>query len=75
MIFEDVHWIHPTSLEVVGRTGEGRASSSVDRTALCPHHPRIRKVRWIASGVPSAPRVTSATIAGQKPPEGCFRPV
>jgi hypothetical protein len=21
MIFEDVHWIHPTSLEVVGRTG------------------------------------------------------
>ena len=25
-------------------------------------------------GAPSIPFVTSATIAGQKPPEGCFRP-
>src|SRR5262249_23184835 len=31
-----------------------------------------RKVRWIASGVSSRPRVTSATIAGQLLPDGCF---
>ena len=28
----------------------------------------------MAIGVPSVPRVTSATIAGQMPPEGCFSP-
>ena len=52
-----------------------RASSSVDRSAPFHSPSRARKVRWIASGVPSTPFVTSATIAGQMPPEGCFRPV
>src|SRR5262245_7044642 len=33
-----------------------------------------RKVRWIASGASSTPRVTSATITGQMPPAGCFKP-
>ena len=41
---------------------------------LCPTPSRARKVRWIANGASSTPRVTSATIAGQMPPEGCFRP-
>ena len=56
------------------RRGMDRASSSAGRPAPCPPPSRARKVRWIASGVPSAPLVTSATIAGQIPPEGCFRP-
>ena len=43
-------------------------------TGALPLPSRARKVRWIASGVSSAPRVTSATIAGQMPPEGCFSP-
>jgi hypothetical protein len=33
-----------------------------------------RKVRWIAAGVPSEPRVTSVTIAGHLLPDGCFNP-
>ena len=43
-------------------------------TGALPAPSRARKVRWIASGVPSTPFVTSATIAGQMPPEGCFNP-
>ena len=39
-----------------------------------PPPSRARYVRWIATGVPPAPFVTSATIVGQIPPEGCFRP-
>jgi hypothetical protein len=33
-----------------------------------------RKVRWMPVGLPFLPHVTSATIAGQTPPEECFSP-
>ena len=59
------------------RTAPPRQGPSIifcGSTGALPLPSRARKVRWIASGVPSAPRVTSATIAGQMPPEGCFRP-
>ena len=44
----------------------------IDRRLADPS--RARKVRWIASGASSTPRVTSATIAGQTLPDGCFSP-
>ena len=56
------------------RRDRGRASSSADR----PAPSRCRRGRGRCDGWPEAlrfaPLVTSATIAGQMPPPGCFRP-
>jgi len=43
-------------------------------TGALPTPSRARKVRWIARSVSSPPRITSATIAGQMPLEGCLSP-
>ena len=56
------------------RRGMDRASSSPARPAPCRCHRGRETCGECAIGLPSAPRVTSATIAGQTPPEGCFRP-
>jgi hypothetical protein len=59
------------------RTAPPRQGPSIilDRsTGAFPPPSSARNVRWIATGVPSEPRVTSATIAGHLPPDGCRNP-
>ena len=56
------------------RHGMGRASSSADRPAPCRRHRGRGRCGGSPAASSSAPLVTSATIAGQMPPEGCFRP-
>ena len=56
------------------RRDKARASSSPDRPAPCRRRRGQERCGEWRSAIRSAPCVTSATIAGQTPPEGCFRP-
>src|SRR5262249_29936789 len=65
-----------TSLGLARRTAPPRHGPSIifcGLTGAFPAPSRVRKVRWRASGLSSKPRVTSATITGQMPPDGCLK--
>jgi len=62
---------------VSSRTAPPRQGPSIifaGSTGAFPLPSPARNVRWIPIGLPSSPSVTSATIAGQTPPVGCFSP-
>ena len=55
------------------RHGKGRSIIFDGLTAAFPLPSWVMYVLWTASGAPSQPRITKATMVGQLPPDGCFK--